>query len=250
MSGFEEIVIVLVLAIIGPIFGSYLGVVRKPSDAFVFNMLAFAAGVMLAISFLELIPASIALSSILIALIGVVIGAVFMFGIESLVPKISDHLHLMDSSHKHGKINKKTPLFLMIGMFFHNFPEGMAIAIGFATNFTLTLTIAIAIAFHHIPEGISTSAPYYAITKNKRKAFMLASITALPTLIGFLFAYYLYQFIPMSAIGLISGITAGVMIYIAGEELIPASCARVTNHQTIFALLLGIIFVLFLQMFL
>lgn len=250
MATLIEIGVILILAVIGPIAGSAIGVLKKPSDRFIFNMLAFAAGVMLTVSFLELIPSAIQISSIQIALLGVAVGAVVMYLVETSVPKIDAQFSLTDAHSTHSKISKKTPLFLVIGMFFHNIPEGMAIAIGFFTNFTFTLTIALAIALHHIPEGISTAAPYYAITKNKKKAFIVSSITALPTLLGFVIAYTLYYFIPNFAIGFIAAVTAGVMLYISGNELIPASSHRVTSHKTIFALMLGIMFVMGLKLFL
>ncbi len=245
--GIFELLVVVVLSVLGPIIGSWIGVLKKPNDSFIFNMLAFAAGVMLAISFMELIPTAIALGSIEIALIGVLVGSIFMFFLESIIPKINEQFNLVESYHHHNKLDKKTPLYLLVGMFFHNFPEGMAIAIGFVTNISLTFTIAIAIALHHIPEGISTSAPYYALTKKKWKSFLVSSITAIPTLVGFVFAYFLYNFIPLSFVGFISAITAGVMIYIAGDELIPSSCHRITNKKTIFALVLGVLFVLGLK---
>ena len=60
----EQIYIILIISVMGPILGSLIGVIRKPSNIFMLNMLAFSAGVMLSISFLELIPESIELSGI------------------------------------------------------------------------------------------------------------------------------------------------------------------------------------------
>ncbi len=50
------ILTLIIISLIGPVAGSLIGVLKKPSDRFMFNMLAFAAGVMLAVSFLQLIP--------------------------------------------------------------------------------------------------------------------------------------------------------------------------------------------------
>ena len=49
--------------------------------------------------------------------------------------------------------------------------------------------------------------------------------------------------IPAAAVGIIIAATAGLMVYITVDELIPNSCAG-TNHRTIFSLILGILFVL------
>ena len=62
----QEIWLILIISALGPIIGSFIGVLKKPSNKFMYNMLAFAGGVMLTISFLDLIPESIELSSIYI----------------------------------------------------------------------------------------------------------------------------------------------------------------------------------------
>ncbi len=56
----DPVILIVVIAFLGPIIGSGLGVLKKPSFRYVCAMLCFAAGVMLAISFLELIPNSCA----------------------------------------------------------------------------------------------------------------------------------------------------------------------------------------------
>jgi hypothetical protein len=60
----DPVIFVVVIAFLGPIIGSIIGVMRRPSFIYVCCMLCFAAGVMLAISFMELIPESIHLSSV------------------------------------------------------------------------------------------------------------------------------------------------------------------------------------------
>lgn len=234
---------IVIISVMGPVIGSLIGVLRKPSSVFTYNMLSFAAGVMLAISFLELIPESIAFSSIHICVLGMLLGSLLMYGIDRLLP----HIHPELLQQEQGRHLQKTALYLIIGIFLHNFPEGMAIAIGTVSDSRLSLAIAIAIAIHNIPEGICTSAPYYLTTHNRLKSFLVSSATALPILVGFLFAKKLYQHISYDFVGLIIGATAGLMIYICADELIPASCNRTTNHSTIFALILGTVFVVLLK---
>ena len=122
----------------------------------------------------------------------------------------------------------------------------MAIAIGVVSDIKVSIVIALAIAVHNIPEGICTSAPYYHCTGKRLKSFLISSSTAVPVLVGFLIANILFQNIPNSVIGLIIGATAGLMIYITADELIPTSCCKNTDHETIFSLILGILFVIVL----
>lgn len=232
------------ISVLGPIIGSFIGVLKKPSEIFMYNMLSFAAGIMLTISFLELIPESIEFSSIYICIAGIVIGSLIMYSIDRLIP----HIHPELIEQEQGKNIKKTAVYLIIGIFLHNFPEGMAIAIGTVSESKISIVIALAIAIHNIPEGICTSAPYYHCTQNRLKSFLISSMTALPILVGFIFAHYLFKNISHTLIGFIIGATAGLMIYICADELIPTSACNTENHSTIFSLIVGIIFVILLQL--
>ncbi len=239
----SNLTVIVIISILGPVIGSLIGILRKPSPVFTYNMLSFAAGVMLAISFLELIPESIEFSSITICVLGMLLGSLLMYGIDRLLP----HIHPQLLGQEQGRPLQKTSTYLIIGIFLHNFPEGMAIAIGTVSDTRLSLAIAIALAIHNIPEGICTSSPYYLLTQKRLKSFLISSSTALPILFGFLFARKIYQHISYDFVGLVIGATAGLMIYICADELIPASCNKTTNHSTIFSLIFGAIFVVLLK---
>jgi len=241
----EQINIILLITIAGPIIGSLIGVLKKPSDFFMYNMLAFAAGVMLAISFLELIPESIILSSVMLASFGIIIGTIAMYAVDKIIP----HIHPALCRQEQGCNLKKTSVFLMAGIFLHNFPEGLAISIGAVSGFTVSLTIALAIAVHNIPEGICTSSPYYYCTKKRLKSFLLSSSTVIPLILGYFAGHIIFQSILPEIVGVIVAATAGLMIYISADELIPASCNRnsgLNSHSTIFSLIAGILFVVIL----
>ncbi len=235
---------IIAISVLGPVIGSLIGVLKKPSEIFMYNMLAFAGGVMLAISFLELIPESIHLSSEEICLVGIVLGSITMYGVDKLIPHIHPELCSQDQEHK----LKRTALFLITGIFLHNIPEGMAIAIGAVSTAKVGFIIAVAIAIHNIPEGICTSAPYFYCTKKRLKSFLISSSTAIAILIGLLIANSVYTRISTSLVGLIIGATAGLMIYITSDEIIPNSCGKSEDHSTIFSLILGILLVILLQL--
>ncbi|HRT26582.1 MAG TPA: ZIP family metal transporter [Syntrophales bacterium] len=204
-------------------------------------MLCFAAGVMLAISFLQLIPEGINLSSSWVCVLGLITGALLMFGLDRLIP----HIHPRLCSQEQGCNLERTSVYLIIGMFFHNFPEGMAIAAGGIVDAEVSLVIALAIAIHGIPEGVCTSAPFFHVTGERLKAFLVSSSTAIPIVAGYFVARYVFKTISPSWIGFTIGATAGLMIYITVDELIPNACVG-QNHLTIFSLLTGIVLVLLL----
>ena len=227
----DPVVIIVVISVLGPIIGSAIGVVRKPSFGYLCNMLCFAAGVMLGISFLELIPESIHMGSTVVCITGIILGSLVMYGLDRLIP----HLHPQLCVQEQGRNLKRTSVYLILGIFLHNLPEGMAIAIGSVAGVKVSLSIALAIAVHNIPEGICTSAPYYHTTGARMKSFLASSSTAVPILVGYIAARFLFENISPQIIGFVIGATAGLMIYITADELIPTSCAG-TNHRTIFSL--------------
>jgi ZIP family zinc transporter len=237
----DPIVFIVIISVLGPIIGSIIGVLKKPSLMYMCNMLCFAAGVMLGISFLQLIPESIHISSVGVCVGGLIMGSLIMYGVDRIIP----HIHPELCAQEQGCNLQRTSVYLILGIFLHNFPEGMAIAIGAVTEIKVSLIIALAIAIHNIPEGICTSAPYYHTTGDRLKSFLVSSSTAVPILIGYLIARYLFGYITPMLIGFIIGATAGLMIYITIDEIIPNSCVG-TDHQTIFSLLTGIIFVILL----
>jgi ZIP family zinc transporter len=245
----NNIIFLLIISVIGPLLGAILGIIHYPSKKFMFNMLAFAAGVMLTISFINLIPQSVSFSSIIIATIGVAIGAILMYLIDKIIPHIHPEKNLDKINDKDFCNIKKSSKYINTALFIHNLPEGMVIALGTITNNVLGLIIALAITIQKIPEGICVAAPTYYCTKNKFKSFIIACLTLIPLLIGFFIAYFLYQNLSKTVIGLIIGITAGFMIYISTDELIPSSSKQVTHHSTIISLIIGVLFVLVLNIF-
>ncbi len=239
----NNIFFIVAVSTVAPVLGSLIGIIRKPSEGFMYMMLSFAAGVMLSISFLELIPESIELSSELTCIAGLIVGSLIMHSIDKLIP----HIHPDLCGDINGNNLQRTSIYLVLGIFLHNFPEGMALALGTVTDTKVSIVIALAIAIHNIPEGICTAAPYYHCTQNRLRAFLVSSSTAIPILLGFVAAYYLFRNITFEFLGFVIAVTAGLMIFICADELIPSSSRKLTNHSTVFPLVAGIIFVILLQ---
>ncbi|MCX6710422.1 MAG: ZIP family metal transporter [Candidatus Woesearchaeota archaeon] len=238
----NQILILLIISATAPLLGALIGILKKPSKEFMYILLAFAAGVMLSVSFLQLMPESVRMSSIWISAVGIVVGSLLMYALDKIIP----HLHPELGSQEQGGKLKKSAIYLIIGIFMHNIPEGMAIAIGAFSGLKVGFAIALSIAIHNIPEAACTSASYYYLTRKRKNSFFLASLTSISVLIGFFLLYFFYQIIPESSIGLLIGATAGIMIYISADELIPSSCSLSGSHATIFSLIAGVVIVVLL----
>ena len=86
--------------------------------------------------------------------------------------------------HQHGRQKKKikvekASLFIILGVFIHNFPEGMATFIGTLADVKLGLLLTLAVALHNIPEGIAVSVPLYINNGSKRNAFKWSFISGI-----------------------------------------------------------------------
>ncbi|MFO8057630.1 MAG: ZIP family metal transporter [bacterium] len=239
----ETIYLIVIISVLGPVLGSAIGVMKRTSTSYICNMLCFAAGVMLSISFLDLIPESLRISSVWMCALGILLGTALMYTLDKTIP----HIHPEFCVPEQGTRLKRTSIYLIMGIFLHNFPEGMAIAIGGMADIKVSITIALAIAIHNIPEGICTSSPYFNITGKRLQAFLYSSSTAVPLLVGFLVARFLLMDIDPMVLGVITGATAGLMIYIAADELIPSACQEAGSHSTIFSLMAGVLFVVLLR---
>ncbi len=140
-----------------------------------------------------------------------------------------------------------TANFLILAIFLHNFPEGMAIAIGAGTEVGGSIVIALAIAIHNIPEGICTSAPHYFAYGNRMKSFVMSSLSALPIVAGYMAARYWFGQISPHVMAVLVGATAGLMIYIAANELMPAA-RNDSGGKNIIFFIFGIIAVMLLEL--
>lgn len=210
----------------------------KYKDYIISFSLAFAAGVMLTISFLSLIPESFYLinslffyfPSILITFIFVVIGIIFSSIIDSYIEK---------------KINNnllKLGIISVIALVIHNIPEGITTFISTSYNLKLGISLSLAIALHNIPEGISIAIPIYYSTGSIKKSFFYTVVAGFSELLGALIAYlFVFKYINNLLLGIILAITAGIMIHISIYELIPNSLSYKKNKTFLIGIILGIL---------
>jgi ZIP family zinc transporter len=210
--------------------GSLMGVVaRRPGPKFMGFTLGFSAGVMILISFMELLTGAIRIEGIgfLKAHIAFFTGTAAYFLIDLVVP----HEYQGQHDHQQGKYDLacgKTPqalersgVLVALGLSIHNFPEGMATFIGGMEDVHLGLAIAVAIAIHNIPEGLAISAPIYAATGSRRKAFLWSFFSGVSEMIGAcLTAIVLMPFLSETLIGFTLAAVGGIMVAISIDELV------------------------------
>jgi ZIP family zinc transporter len=220
--------------------GSVLGlVVRKPGPRFMGFTLGFSAGVMILVSFVELLQGSIDSIGFLPACIGFFIGMSSIFIIDSLVPHeyIGQHDHHREPSE--GGL-MRVGLLVAFGIGVHNFPEGMATFAGALEDVRVGMAIAVAIAIHNIPEGLAVSAPIYAATGSRSKAFFWSFLSGVSEPVGAaLAALVLLPFLNPAVLGWMLAAVAGIMVSLAVDELVPAAKSFGGEHSPILGTIAG-----------
>ena len=197
--------------------------------------LAFAASIMLGISFFELIPQAAKIISFHLVAFSFIAGIILMRFIDKLLPHINPGLFKKENSSVQRSVTM-----LVIGMALHNLPEGMVIGVGFALSPAVGVMLALGIAVQDVAENFATIVPLYGLTKNRIKSFLITMVIILFELVGFAFGYYVLRGAPGNLLGISLVIAAGIMTYIAIEELIPSAKIRQNLKIGISSIILGV----------
>lgn len=221
--------------------GSLIGLFfKKENSKFISFTLGFTAGVMVGVSFFELLPSGFEKIGFLKASIAFLIGFIFIFLIDYFIP----HEYIGQKERINEKTDKRllrTGLLLALGMGIHNFPEGMATFYSSLIDIKIGIAIAVAIAIHNIPEGLAVSTPVYKATGSRGKAFLWSFLSGIVEPIGaVLTALVLLPFLNSMILGYILSGIAGLMLFISIDELLPVSRSYGYSHLPILSFITGI----------
>jgi len=171
-------------------------------------------------------------------LLGLLAGALFLAW-------LSHHLEdqSLDFEHMRGAEARQSWL-LLLTLFAHSFPEGVAIGVGFATGELMVgLLLALAIAVHNIPEGLALALPLRAKGVSVLKCAWYAILSSLPQPLVAVPAYLLARQVkPFLPFGL--GFAAGAMIFLTMLELVPDSLTRSSRSESAWGFMVGLVFML------
>lgn len=235
--------------------GSILSLMtNKTNVKFLSVALGFSAGVMIYVSFMEiLVKAKVTLIADLGLKMGtwVTVGG-FFFGIivialiDFLIPSTENphEVHTVEEmdgeSEEHKSKLMRMGLFTALAIAIHNFPEGLATFTAALSDPKLGVAIAVAIAIHNIPEGIAVAVPIFYATGSRMKAFRLSFLSGLAEPLGAIIGYFLlYQFLSDTLFGFIFASVAGIMVYISLDELLPSAREYGEHHLSIIGLVAG-----------
>jgi ZIP family zinc transporter len=219
--------------------GSLIAVFYKePGPRYMAFTLGFSAGVMVLVSFVELLQQGIVSLGFAQAHLAFFIGILVMFAIDVSLP----HTYILEEPIQRkgsGKM-RKTALLVAVGIAIHNFPEGMVTFAGAMNNMNTGIALAVAIAIHNIPEGIAVSVPIYAATKSAKKAFWWSFLSGVSEPVGALLAgLVLMPFLTDTVLGWMLCLVAGFMVFISFDELLPVAHSYGEEHMAILGVVSG-----------
>jgi len=247
--------------------------IRKPKYSYLAVMLGFSAGVMIYISFVELLKTSVENVGFATANLGFFVGIAFIALLDILIPheyeeeRVEDtHLSVVrrtirrmlrrnEPSQKKEEERPSSsdavrPSVLMrvgvlttLGIAIHNFPEGMVTFSSVATgDVALGIKVAIAIAIHNIPEGIAVSVPIFYATGNRWRAFKYSFLSGLAEPVGAVIGYAILRpFLTPTLLSTVLASVAGIMVYISLVELLPVAHRYGKQHLVVVGIVTGML---------
>lgn len=237
------------IGIMLPFFGTALGAAcvflfrRELRPSLQKSFLGFASGVMVAASVWSLLIPAMDMSeamgkfSFVPAAAGFLLGIAFLLFMDKAVP----HLHMGSEQSEGPRVTLKKTTMLVLAVTLHNIPEGLSAGAVFAgvlaQNSAVTLAgafaLSIGIAIQNFPEGAIISLPLRSEGMGRGRSFLCGALSGIvePIAAGLtlLLAAYVQPILPY-----LLSFSAGAMIYVVVEELIPeASEGEHSNIGTI-----------------
>lgn len=226
---------------------------KSTSTRFLSISLGFSAGVMVYVSFMEILQK--ARDSFLLemgmktatwyTILSFFAGILIIAIIDRLIPSYENphEVHRVEEVASNGR---KDPRLVRMGLFtalaigIHNFPEGIATFMAGLSDTTIAIPIAMAIAIHNIPEGIAVSVPISYGTGNRWRGFYLSFLSGLAEPVGALMAYFILKpFMGDLLFGAVFAAVAGIMVFISIDELLPTAREYGLHHHAVYGFIAG-----------
>ena len=222
-------IIYAIIAGLSDLLGGWIAYKTKIAKIMPRYIIGFAAGILITVTFVDILPEVALKSQAHIVLL----GFIAFYVIEKLVM-----LHACGEDecnvHKIGGIT-------VFGMALDNVIDGVGIAVGYAVNPMLGLLITVGVVVHEIPQGIASLVIMKQAKYSTKKTFGVIGLAGLLYPIGALLA----AFIPQDLYLVILAFVAGEFIYIGASDLLPEAHKKF-NIKVIASVLAGVGFILLL----
>jgi ZIP family zinc transporter len=208
-------------------------------------MLGFAAGVMLAASAFSLILPGLdiagqsygELAAALVVSMGIMLGAAALLLVNAYVP----HEHFILGREGGDASSLQRIWLFVIAITLHNFPEGMAVGVGYGTgDIGQANALAIGIGLQNMPEGLAVAMALVGQGYPRWQAFVVALITGLVEPVGGLLAVTAVT-VAQPLLPWALAFAAGAMIFVISSEIIPETHRKGARIESTFGLMIGFV---------
>jgi ZIP family zinc transporter len=215
-------------------------------------MLGFGAGVMLAAtSFSLIVPGidaayedtgSAALSAVIVSA-GILLGGAFLWASD----RYSPHEHFISGPEGADPGNLRRIWLFIIAITLHNFPEGLAVGVGFGNgDINNGVALATGIGLQNIPEGLVVALALISEKYSLKKALLIPLLTGLVEPVGGLIGAGLVSIAtPVLPWGL--AFAAGAMLFVISDEIIPESHRKGFEKEATAGVMIGFVVMMFLD---
>ena len=173
------------------------------------RLLAFAAGFLICVAFIDLVPEAIERGGANAA-----VTALLAYLLVHLTQHIiGRHFHFGEETHA---VTRTVSMSALVGLLLHTFVDGVAVASGVMVGTAVGTLVFAGVLLHKFPEGLAISSLFLAAGSSRRMAMAAAAALGLATLLGVLLT---------DTVGILQShglaISAGVTLYVAASNLIP-----------------------------
>ncbi|MEA2114532.1 MAG: ZIP family metal transporter [Thermodesulfobacteriota bacterium] len=203
------------LSVLTTLVGVTLAIYIGRSERAIALGIGFSAGIMLLISFLELMPEAAVEAGMGAALAAFVSGLAIIAALNWVIP----HTHLEEEKGIFGQIPLRSIYLVVFGLILHDVPEGFAMANSYIASPSLGIFVALAIALHNIPEEFAMAVPIVMAKKKQflyKAAFLSGLAEPLGAVIGLTATHFFHSLNPF-----FMAFAAGAMVFISVHELLP-----------------------------
>jgi ZIP family zinc transporter/zinc and cadmium transporter len=172
-------------------------------------VLSFAAGFLISVSVVDLIPESIKVGGPNAS--AIILGAYVLVHITQHT--IGRHFHFGEETHH---VSELVSISALVGLLMHTFVDGVAVASGLRVSSGLGALVFVAVLLHKFPEGLAISSLFLAAGAGRKRAVYAAAALGLTTIAGVVLTNELTF---LQTYGL--PISAGVTLYVGASNLVP-----------------------------
>lgn len=212
-----DYVTVIFFSLVGGLFSLVGGVImlsrKKLAEKMALYATPFAAGALLAAVFLDLLHEGLEESQAETVLMSALIGIILFFFAERF-------LHWFHHHHQHKGDPRPTSSLIVVGDTVHNALDGVAIAAAFLVSVPTGIVTTIAVAAHEIPQEIGDFGLLLSKGMSRAKVLLVNVISALATTVMAVITFALGSDEKLP-IGVLLGLSAGFLLYIAASDIIP-----------------------------